>query len=527
MSAFLRWSCVALALVSSGSAFAQSRWVVVSAGVGARDGDEAVERVEQALDAQGEEVLPATSASAEIEAQSAPYRSAPEDLVERLGVATEAVLTSVARGEDQAAIDRALPVLESIEGHLASLGRDERTAADVGNLCYFVVRAFLQKQDVGAARQQLDICRRLAPSFELSRRLHPPSVHELLAERGSEGTSVVAVQLLGGNEACAVRLQGRRVGMGRRVRMSVPPGRYVVQAECEDRPGRVHEVRVLGDRPARLDLDVRFEQALRTGAVLALEYESARRLDLDLPSHLSRLGELLGVNRILVRVAGEWRAFRVDDGGVRPLVTAFSANAQTAADAQQVALTALGRVDEVPVEEAPTRLWVAGMLVSIVGLALNAVGWKFKRDLDDAYDALDGGSVSLRVSLVTDVDESYNRGIGFAASGAVALLVGVPMMLPRRRGTPWWTWVMGAAGVGFGVWGATRLAQTRECLALEDRAVCERQSRHEVEATLILSYAVPLILTPFIYLVRNDGGSGGITASVGRGRAQLGYHTTF
>ena len=521
-----------LVLAGVAGAEAQTRWLVVSAGT-APGSTDALRNVERALAEQGVDVVRGDGAGATLEAQlSAPYVPPPEALVSRLGVVTEQVLGDVARGNEQEAIDAAQPVLEAIEPHLAGLGREERSANDVGNLCYYVVRALLQKQDVGAARRQLDICLRLAPGFAPSERLHPPSVRDFKAERGSEGLSVLAVQVIQG-EGCQVRVQGRVVGSGSRVRLRVPPGPYAVQVECEGRAGRLHQVQVSGNEPSRIDVDATLDTALRTDGAVRLVYPDGPTMERRRDLHLQRIARVLGARRLLVRNEGAWNAYDVEAGALTPLAAPLETGATSQPEAQRVAFVALGRRDpSLPPEDAEVdagRLWIAGMMVTAVGLAGNIAGWIWRgkmRDDESAFDEL-GDFSGMYLSIRQDLDRSTNVAYGLGIASAGVLTIGIPMLLPRREGTPWWSWILGAAGAGMTAYGVVALVKglDRRCLGMEGSSLqmeCPERADPAVLSPLLLGYGVPLLLSPFVYLIRNDQPPRtNVGLDVGPGRAAL------
>jgi hypothetical protein len=512
-------SCFLLAPVAS----AQTRWLVVHADTRPAP-TERMRSVEEALEAEGVDVAPSADAASRVETSlSLPFWAAEESLRRDLGVATEGVLTAVARGEDQRAIDAGLPMLERVETHLAALGRDERAGDDVANLCLFVVRAYLQKRDPGAARRQVLTCLRLAPGFVASARLHPPEVRGLLEEIGPNEQGVLAVQVQAqegeATSACVVRLQGREVGRGAWVRRSVPPGRYEVQVECTERAGRVHVVRVAGDSPARLDVDVTLDAAVRTDGAIALVYDDAAALAARSPEHLRRIAAWVGAQRLLVHSEGTWTAYQLDGAGLTRIETFSAPEASATTLARRIA--GLGRPGEVrggeggaaggepvAVELPRSRAWIAGLLVSAVGVGVGSLGWIYRGQMQDGEDEFamlrDPGEAGY-VSLPDAIDADRRNALIFGGLGAGVLTVGWGFLMPRRSGVPWWTWIVGAAGAGLAAWGVIETLKDGTCVGpLDSTGECVVETSPWVRGPLILGYALPLLLTPIVYAIRND-----------------------
>lgn len=531
-------SCFLLASVAS----AQTRWLVVHADTRPAS-TERMRSVEEALEAEGVDVAPSADAASRVETSlSLPFWVADESLRRDLGVATEGVLTAVARGEDQRAIDAGLPMLERVETHLAALGRDERAGDDVANLCLFVVRAYLQKRDPGAARRQVLTCLRLAPGFVASARLHPPEVRTLLDEIGPSEQGVLAVQAQANETGeCLVRLQGREIGRGAWVRRSVPPGRYEVQVECTERAGRVHVVRVAGDSPARLDVDVTLDAAVRTDGAIALIYDDASELAARSPEHLRRIAAWVGVQRLLVHSEGTWTAYQLDGAGLTRIETFSAPEASATALARRIA--GLGRPGEVrgggggvggeaPVVELPrSRAWIAGLLVSAVGVGVGSLGWVYRGRMEDGQDEFAGLSepgVPGFTTLPDAIEADRRNALIFAGLGGGVLTVGWGFLMPRRSGVPWWTWIVGAAGAGLAAWGVIETLKDGACVGPRGAGdTCVVETSPWVRGPLILGYALPLVLTPIVYAIRNDPSPSATRASlwlapeVGPGRLGL------
>lgn len=542
-SGSLLWLLLLLpALASSaGTARAQDTWAVVVATTRPTEIQRAIETAEHsaaALSATVGGVIPAERASARVEsALSEPFRASPPELSRRLGQAAEAVLEDVAFGRNQQALDVGQPLLAELDPHLAGLGRDEQTASDVANLCLYLVRAHVQKRDLGAARQQVQVCLRLVPDLRADERLHPPSVRDLVSEaratleRGEGG--ILAVHAAPTDPAgCAIRVNGRRVGETPWVRVPLPPGPYVVQIECiADRAGRLHPVQVAGDAPTRVVIHAELAQRLSTRPALALVYGSREELALQLAEDVARLAQTLGATRMLVSVDDgrelAVRAFAVSDEG--PLLVGSAPVPQPIDDARsreavQAALSGrqLGAPGAASGEEGSAQPGerehassgspnvasiVLGTLLGLGGAASLGVGWYYWTELDAAQTRFAGFVEADRLlPIFTETQDEIvtlrwvvlATGVG----GSLMLTMAVPFLMPEEDGVPWWSFVIAAGGAalaGVGIW---QMSEPSEPIGPGN----EMGTEPAWLGSLFLSSAVPLLSVPFVYLVRDATG---------------------
>ncbi|MDQ3032724.1 MAG: hypothetical protein M3Y87_09930 [Myxococcota bacterium] len=79
-------------------------------------------------------------------------------------------------------------------------------------------------------------------------------------------------------------------------------------------------------------------------------------------------------------------------------------------------------------------------------------------------------------------------------AGAALATAALPMLLPEEDGVPWWSWVVGAAGLGVGAAGAYFLATEGACYSNTLlAATCIKQSPNELLGALVLGHAAPLL----------------------------------
>ncbi|WP_236607188.1 PEGA domain-containing protein [Sandaracinus amylolyticus] len=501
-------------------------------------------------------VIPNERAVARVEsALSEPFRAAPPEIGRRLGQAAEAVLEDVAFGRNQQGLDVGQPLLAELDPHLAGLGRDEQTASDVANLCLYLVRAHVQKRDIGAARQQVQVCLRLVPDLRADERLHPPSVRDLVSEarasleRGEGG--ILAVHAAPTDpEGCAIRVNGRRMGQTPWARVPLPPGPYVVQIECAaDRAGRVHPVQVAGDSPTRVMIHVELAQRLTTRPALALVYTSREQLANHLPEDVALIAHTLGATRMLAAVDDgrnlAVRAFAVSDEG--PLLVG-SAPVPEPIDMtrsrEAVAAVLSGRQLDAPVESAVpsdareeetahvqaggggapnVASLVLGSILALGGAAGLCVGWYYWTELEAAWATFDTfENVEMTVAYAQAQDDIFMTRwivLGTGIGGGALLTMALPFLLPHEEGVPWWSFIPAAAGAalaGVGIWQLTE----------DGEAIGPPQTLTTEPAWLgahLIAHAVPLLSVPFIYLVRDAtrDRSAGAAVHVDDQRAEL------
>jgi len=550
--------CIAPAIAS-----AQPGWTVVVASPGPVDPRAAsvAGSAEAALSAAGETVLPIERAASRIEAEiSGTFGPAPQGLRDRIAQLGEAVLEDVAFGRNQRALDRGLPQLAELDPFLPSLGREDGAANDIANLCLYLVRAHLQNRDAGAARETMRVCVRLVPDVEADEELHPAPVRRALRsvrdelDQGDGGVLAVHAQP-DDPEGCGIRINGRRLGETPWIRQPLPPAEYAVQVECGERPGRIHRVLVGGGDPARLTIPVRFDAALVTRPVVALRYDDAEALAARVERDLASLARTLGIGRVLLVAPGrgglEARAFQVEAGGATTLTGA--APISDPGDSGEAVASVLGTptpgVGSPPPSEGPStsrprysstagRLG-AGLALTAVGLGAFATGLTFHRKLEDAV--VDAGRVDPFagdfVSAQGELDDRRAISLVATSTAGALLTVGLPLLLPRYDGvSPWWSWIVGAAGAGIVIAGALGFDDTTGC-ALEARSMdgtptCLRDDlSHQTRSTLFVAIGAPLLLVPFDYLIasvgRDDDTTSSLGLDLGRDHAGLVWRGTF
>lgn len=319
-----------LVFAASAGAGAQdgAGWVVAVATAG---GDaEAARRTSQRalehLEAEGQSVLSGPALDERVaSAISRPFVPLGVGEQERVATVADATLQLVTFGDDAGAQRSSAAAIRDIEPRLAAAGREDATATRIGDICLYAVRAQLHARQVDAARQQALRCVALVPDLAPPAGSHPADVRRLVDEARAEiarGGRQLEVAVDGAADSCVVRAQGRRVASP----AALPAGRYQVQVECRNEPGRIHDI-VLADASVRLEVDETLEAALGNRDGLLLRYASEDMLRQRAARHVQAIGSALRVaNVLLVRDdAGDAVAlerFAIERSGARRVAAA-------------------------------------------------------------------------------------------------------------------------------------------------------------------------------------------------------------
>jgi hypothetical protein len=525
----------------------ERRWVVVAATTRSDDlahAQDVGEHVSAGLVVSGEVVVPRDQSTARVESHhSAPFQAPPAELIRRLGQAAESAVEDVGFAREQRALDMGQPLLAELDPHLAGLGRDPQAAQDLASLCLSMVRAQQQRGDAGAARQQMLVCMRLVPDLAPDARSQPRSVIALTQEMRTElndgGGGVLAIHASPTDpEHCAIRLNGRQVGESPVVRVAVPPGTYTVQIECDAaRPGRLHTVTVSADAPTRIVLRGRLAQVLESRPAVALVYPSAAAIEEHLAEDLSTVGDLAGATRVMAVVddgrTATLRAFALREGvataepigaalvpdpiadetsrqAVQEVIAGRRMETRGASDGGSDGPTpgTAARSGE-PHGSTDVGVAVLGGAFLAAGLGGFGVSWYFWGELEATGRTIPnaGSPMELGQRQGAYDDAMLPVIITGAASSAVAT-IGIPMLLPAEDGVPWWTWVVGVAGVGVAAVGVYELTVEGVCYGNSSLgAPCARRQQTGILGALVIEHATPLIAVPITYALRAAFGS--------------------
>lgn len=519
----------ALAWVTPASAQSESpRWAVV---VFAHDatrvehGREAADLASAALAASGEQIVAMDAARFALDEQlGTPLRAAPPTLTSRIDRAVTDAIREVAHGRTAEAIAAGGPVLAESEPFVTALGRVDESAGQLGNLCLVLARAHLDRGEESAAEQQIETCIRLVPDIAPNPHVHPPEIRALVGGvrttlAAGEGASL-AVQTSGTDSECQVRLNGRPMGRAPWASDPLVPGAYQVQVECDDRPGRVQRVELRAGAAEQLRVAARLGAALDTrSAAPALVYAAASDPDGEtVREDVATLARTLHVTRLLGVVATDHgillRAFAVvgDEPFARAIGTAVVPEPMNEAASRQAVATVVDGSEATssgpgtpPTEDRGSDVVVPvlGGVIAALGLGTLGASWYLWTEVDARGQALNhAGSLAQVVPAQRAFDDATLLVPITGAIGSLALTISLPMFLPdAHRDVPWWSLVVGGAGLAVSVVGIYFLATEGDCYG-NTLAPCSRRSPTPVLGALVLEHAAPLLAVPLTYIAR-------------------------
>lgn len=466
-------------------------------------------------------------------------------------------LQHVAFGRTAAAEKSVREVIVRAERTLESLNRETARARQILDACLSLVRGALHDGNREEALEHAMRCRRLVPDLAPSEAAHPANVVGVLAEaddllrRMRTGKLTVTSQP---ETACSVYLNGRHLGTTPFVLDRAASGEYRVQVECASgKPGRVHTVQ-LGDEPVSMSVDTAFDQAIfsdprlwlgydmeRTARALAVEHAVAigrevRAEDLVLLRIQGDIAELTRVRVQQGRVAGRARAGWSSAGFDRPsLSRALAALSEGRIEAEPLGVLepeppppppskpgSVGPPDAPPLPPPPppppsaqgVPLWrkrtgyaLTGLSVALFGAGLGLELWA-QALKDDLVEASYGDAQPV------DLQDQYDRVSAASwlgvASGPVGFAAALAWVGPRPN-VPWWSWTLGALGLGGVGVGIYQIAIAGKCEMRGESPsgvpdVCLREYLTTTRGVLLISAAVPLISVPILHLVRRRPG---------------------
>jgi hypothetical protein len=401
-------------------------------------------------------------------------------------------------------------------------------------------------------------CRRLVPDLAPSDSAHPANVVGVLAEaddllrRMRTGKLMVKSQP---DTNCSVYLNGRHLGTTPFVLDRAASGEYRVQVECAvGRAGRVHTVQ-LGDEPVNMTVDTAFDRAVFSDPRLFLSYETERAARRYLIEHAANVGrdvraedivllrvqgdvaELVRVhvaqNRILGRARATWTSSGFERNSLAKAITALNegrvegeplgtleaepalapdkpvAQADPARAQEASAAAPSGGAPAATEGDGKYPAWRRRTGIAMIPLALAFAGVGFgmaewSQPLRDKW----GNSLSGDTA-VPGTKERYDRvsaasyiGIASAPLGLAA----VALLATGHPSVPWWSYTLGALGLGAAGTGMYFVAISNHCELEDDMGECLRPEDTVRRGVLLVAMAVPLISVPIFHLVRRKPG---------------------
>ncbi len=508
------------------------------------------EALRQGLAVRGHSVWPAERASERFEVVgSAPAPKLSQRDIDRWVERSRAAVRYLARADYKAARRELRAAQRLADRAAAELNREAARAQQVLDTCLYMVRAYVETKSHAEARRQARECRQLVPRVEPTAFRHTPEVRELLAKVDAE----MAAEAPGNLEVrstppgCLVRINGIEFGRTPLSSIELPVGMYRLQVECDEgQRGRIHRVEVVSGTN-ELVFDAGLERAVRTRPVLHLRYASpnawAKRM-----SDARAAASVLGSGRVLVVTAVGDDAVRVDlsaEGHDAASAWVHVESGRPSAEDARRAVDALleGRsVDFTGKHPIARASWAVERDGSaVVGAASAALvegraadekpsgtprpraqriaGWS----LFGAGVASIGASVGLHVwrgnlgdefggspANLNTAQQWYDARIAVwatAALGGVATSAAMPLLLPNYERTPWWSWTLGAFGLGltgYAIYEGVAMTSCLEPYIADEAAVraCVQRGQEAGRIALALAGAAPLLSVPLVYLFR-------------------------
>lgn len=500
--AALSLSCLLAA--STGSVRAdQPGIVLVPVSVGEADPGEARRVLRDAarvFEQHGTESVSAEEALTLLQDSSRAPRTLGEADREQIGVAANAALDAASSGESEAALQHLERALAIGDRALESSNRDTRTAQQLYKACLLAVQVLaLSGRDDDAVMQARD-CLARSPDLQLpptERRLYAPEVREALAQADARATNDrgAPVVIDSRPQGCPVYINGRRTGVTPYT-LAAAKRRWLVQVDCNDRPGRVHVV-TSGTVPSRIEIDAGFEASIREAA-------GALTLHLDDPNadprrYAKHLGRVLNAQYVLLAfdVGGDRLSLQRISTAAEPrtsMIVPKSYSLEELGAALDQLVAPLVKRPE-PEELAPVALnpthnlglstWSKAVGIGAIGAGVVLAGlgggtYRAQRQKQRAYFA-----------TPRDAEAYYKHGAAWSKArtapyvlssigGAVALSGVLGLTLAASpNALPWWAAATaGAAGTTLGVWSIVSFAKGSACTPANhpDTRVCSARS---------------------------------------------------
>lgn len=472
------------------------------------------------------------------------------DLDHWLALSRQAV-RQLANADYAAAATTLLEAQALSEPAAAELNRQDTRARQVLDTCLFDVRRLIETSDPRASERAL-ACRRASPRVSPSPFIHTPETVELL-ERVDHRLAAAppgTLRLESDPEGCSVRFNGIPVGTTPFVSEDLATGDYRAQIECGEtasaQRGRIHRIR-LGEGASTVQIDVRFDAAVHTDTALRLAYAS----DADAEAH--RLADaivaagIVGASEVwMVAVEpddGLGDAVRIDRVRVASGEVLASVRTRTARMPYAIAALVAGRSEDQlgqsavsmprwgeragapsdhaasPVAHAGRADWEIGVGLGLGALAIGGYVTSFVLlQTETGYGHL------ATQPLPTDLDYLSRReqwtswelpvmALGWA--GGALGIAALPFLMSDEDGTPWWSWVIGGAGLGVIAAGVAVAVTSTGCGIERPTDACVGGTAMANAGSTIASLGAPLLAVPFVYLLREAAGGTSPPVSVG------------
>ncbi len=503
-------------------------WLVVPIGSPDEPDRDTVEEATAALRQASVEVIAPERAASLFEQRHsrAPVRLQPAE-VDKLQEAIGQVSHHLAL-ENLNEARQALSALQQLTPEVSDyLNRKLERAEQIFQACLLMAHLLRKGGYRDKAYDQAGECARSFPGFEPDPQHYPPYIIDLFqraaAEVQASTPATVRIAATSGDD-CRARINGVDWGP---VPSRVPGIRAEevrVQVDCGQVTGRIHRRRIQPGENEFL-IDTRFDRAVQTDTGLWLRYPDPDRSDRHRLEDSIRVARLVGAAQVLqvdpalgrlYRIdvpSARYAAFRALDGQSLPAAVAelidlrvepAAERAASDLDSPRAALDPAFadeqlerdlRYDESH-DSSALRPWgYAGAAISAAALGTGWVYWFIRRDQ---------ANHRLQSDFEADYDGYRVPVLAFGGAGSLGLCASAPLSLPEQRGVPWWSYIVGAGGLGLAAYGIYVWQQDERTCLERTGDECLKESRIDtLGGPFFAMQSLPLLSVPITYLVRH------------------------
>jgi hypothetical protein len=422
----------------------------------------------------------------------------------------------LALGKLREAMATTEPLRKLADRELDNMKRDLGEAQELFDICVVSATMMASGGERRAAERHMQQCVHGFPGLKTALEYHSPEARELfarVAEQVQPGSPAHLVIRSTRGEDCVTRVDGIPTGPPPAA-LELAPTQVRVQLECDGRIGRVHSLS-LESGFNEVTIDPEFDRVVRSDQPrLRLRYDQAAALESRAALDALAIGRALGAEAVvLVSVLrGTTLLRRLAANGAR--------GTQIRWDAALTDAQALSEVSTAVLTPAPPRArrraarGPARYETALPVLSLNEdSAWLVPTATLVGYSLGIGSSVlalayraEVREDALSDSIEidGYRqaRTLGFigAITGSTLATSAELFGLPRRRGVPWWAWLLGGAGVA-ALGAAVVLAPEHDCTLESRLRACTQWTEDPMFQPLLVIQSIPLLAVPLTYAI--------------------------
>jgi hypothetical protein len=457
----------------------------------------------------------------------APVRLQPDE-VDRLQKAIARVSHHLAL-ENLTEARQALSALEDLTPEVSDyLNRKLERAEQIFQACLLMAHLLRKGGYREKAYEQAGECARAFPGFEPDPQHYPPYIIDLFqraaAEVQASAPAIVHIAATSGGPECRARINGVDWGPVPTRVPGIRADEVRVQVDCGQAAGRIHRERIQpGDN--NFVIDTRFDRAVQTETGLWLRYADREASDRYRVEDAIRVARVVGAAQVLQVDLPAGKLHRIDVPSAR-VVASEELDLENLPGAVAALLRARvpppGRDDtkgkragrptsngafaselleyELEAEDGGTgsqlRIWgYVGAGLSTGVLTAGWVYWFMRRD-------------KANRELERDPDSDYDGYrvpvLVLGGVGSLGLAASVALALPEQPGVPWWSYLVGAGGLGLAVYGIYVWQQDERTCLESDESGCLRENRIDtLGGPFFAMQSLPLLAVPATYLVRH------------------------